>query len=121
MHINLEASDRHTIQAYNENEVKINSLVYQNSLIVSNQEIITDWPVSTIHDLNHESLLFLLKYQPRIILLGHKTREYFAPMPVVQSLARQQIALEVMSIGAACRTFNVLLSEQREVVLGIIL
>ena len=43
------------------------------------------------------------------------------PMALIEYLANQRIGIEIMSIGAASRTFNVLLSEQRAVVLGIVL
>lgn len=121
MHINLETADQHAIQAYSENEIRIDSISYQTSLIVNRHEIITDWPIHTINELTEELLSPLLKHQPRIIIIGHHNQGQFVSFPIIQALANQGIGLECMSIGAACRTFNVLLSEQREVVLGIIL
>jgi uncharacterized protein len=121
MEINLEAADHYSIQAYNDKEVKINSLTYRSSLIVSSHEIIKDWQIASIHQLNEESIAPLLRYQPKIIILGHSQQGQFIPQPIMQSLAKQHIGLECMSIGAACRTFNVLLSEHRDVVLGLIL
>ncbi|CEK10699.1 MTH938/NDUFAF3 family protein [Legionella hackeliae] len=120
MHINLEANDKHTIQAYSEKMLQIDSAVYNQSLIVSSHEIITDWAIKTINDLNEDTLWPLLKYQPKIILLGHNQQGRFASPLLVDMLAKKGIGLECMSIGAACRTFNVLLSEQREITLGII-
>jgi uncharacterized protein len=120
MEINLEAADHHSIQAYSGNEIKINSETYQSSLIVSSYEIIKDWPIDSIQQLNEESLAPLLHYQPKIIIIGH-SEHGLLPQPLIQRLGKQNIGLECMSIGAACRTFNVLLSEHREVVLGLIL
>ncbi|WED44317.1 Mth938-like domain-containing protein [Legionella cardiaca] len=121
MHINLEASDKHTIQAYNEREVKIDSIAYQTSFIVSSHEIIADWSVKAVDELNEETLWPLLRYHPKIIIIGHQQQGQYVPVSLMQMLAKQGIGLECMSIGAACRTFNVLLSEQREITLGIIL
>ncbi|KTC86789.1 Mth938-like domain-containing protein [Legionella brunensis] len=120
MHINLEASDKHTIQAYSEREVRIDSITYSNSLIVSSHEIITDWPIKAFHELNEDTVWPLLRYEPKIVLIGHGQQGQLAPIPLMQMLAKKGIGLECMSIGAACRTFNVLLSEQREITLGLI-
>lgn len=120
MHINLEARDKHTVRAYDERELLIDSIHYKGNLIVSSHEIITPWSIETILELGEESLLPLIKYQPKVVLIGHNLQGKFPSSSVIQHLAQKGIGLECMSIGAACRTFNVLLSEQREVALGII-
>ena len=120
MQINLEAKDKHTVQSYSDSELRINSNLYHSNLIVSAHEIIEDWSIKTIQDLNEDSLTPLLRYEPKIIIIGHNQLGKFAPLSVMQTLSKDRIGLECMSIGAACRTFNVLLSEQRDVVLGII-
>ncbi|ASQ45897.1 Mth938-like domain-containing protein [Legionella clemsonensis] len=120
MHINLETNDQHTIQGYSEKALQIDSINYSSNLIVSSHEVITDWSIKGIRELNEELIRPLLKYQPKIILIGHNQQGQFAPFPVVEMLAKKGIGLECMSIGAACRTFNVLLSEQRAVTLGVI-
>lgn len=120
MQINLEATDKHTIQAYSDTEIKINSTGYHNGFIVSTHEIIENWAVNSIGAIDDEALSLLIKHNPEIILIGHNQTGHLAPMIIVHKLANQRIALESMNIGAACRTFNVLLSENRAVVLGII-
>lgn len=120
MHINLEANDKNSIQAYSEREVQIESINYQTSLIVNPQEIIQDWPVHSIQELDEQALEPLLRWEPAIIIIGHGQQGHFPSLALIQNLAKRGIGLECMSIGAACRTFNVLLNEQREVALGII-
>jgi uncharacterized protein len=121
MHIHLEAADDHSIQAYNEKEIRVSSIDYQHSLILSREKIISDWPIEGILELNEDLLKPLLDCQPKIILIGHNQVGQFPPMEIRARLAKAGIGLETMSIGAACRTFNVLLNEGREVVLGVIL
>lgn len=121
MHINLEAKDQYTIEAYSEKEIRINGITYQQNLIVSTTELIADWTIDSINQLTTETLSPMMKYQPKIILIGHSKPNCFASPAIIQTLAKQQIALECMQIGPACRTFNVLLNEKRNVVLGIIL
>ena len=120
MYINLEINDQYAIEAYSEHEVRINASTYHNNIIVSRAELITNWHIESIAQLNEDTLAQLLIHQPEIILIGHSKPNLFAPPAMIQHLAKHNIALECMLIGPACRTFNVLLSEKRHVVLGII-
>ena len=121
MQISLEKADKNAIQAYSESEIKVNNTTYTSSLIVSQDTIIANWPVQNIHDLNEALLTPLIKLKPEIIIFGHHSSHYHAPVMVLQQLAKQRVGFEFMTMGAACRTYNVLLSEQRHVVLGLIL
>lgn len=120
MNINLEANELHSIRSYSSTAVEVNSQIYTSNFIVSRQEIITSWPLESIQSLTDETLAPLLKHQPEIILIGHNHSGQWAPASITGTLMNQRIALECMSIGAACRTFNVLLGEGRAVVLGIV-
>ena len=119
MHINQESRDLHSIQAYSEAEVKINDLTYEQSLIVNGETVIADWSVKTISELSEETIIPLLQFKPKIIIIGSNETKLI-PYSLIGYLGEKSIGIEVMNIGAACRTFNVLLSEQREVVLGLI-
>lgn len=120
MHINLEAAENNAIQAYSDNEIQINSIVYERSLIVSKEEIITDLAIKDIQEIDDHYLQQLMKFKPEVIIIGHKNTGKFAPITVISQLSQQRIGIECMSIGAACRTYNILLGEQRAVVAGFI-
>jgi uncharacterized protein len=51
-----------------------------------------------------------------VVLMGTGTRQQFPPVERMMEFYRRGIGAEVMSTAAACRTFNVLVSEQRLVV-----
>lgn len=121
MQINQEARDKHSIQAYDETQIKVNNTVYSESLIVSSDNIISPWPVHCVTKLNALLLKPMLDLNPEIIIIGHRDQGKRIPFAMLQSITNQRIGVECMSIGAACRTFNVLLSEQRAVVLGIVI
>lgn len=120
MHISLETPERHAVQAYSDNQIQINSSVYTGSLIVSKQEIITDVEIKNIQEMNEKYLELLLQNGPEIVIIGHSSVGTLAPISVIAQLSQQGIGMECMSIGAACRTYNVLLGEERAVVLGVI-
>ncbi|HAU0934786.1 TPA: hypothetical protein JBH70_12550, partial [Legionella pneumophila] len=54
------------------------------------------------------------------IIIGHLQTGKTLPVTLISQLSQKRIGIECMSIGAACRTYNVLLSEHRAVVAGFI-
>lgn len=121
MHISLESINSNSIQACNEAEIQIKNQVYRHSVIVASRGEPMAWALNSLAELNESSLEPLLASKPEIVLIGHNTPSQFAPVMIRQRLSQERIGLESMSIGAACRTFNVLLNEGRSVVLGIVL
>lgn len=120
MQIHLEAADKHTIRSYSNLEIKINGILYHENFIVNKEEIITPWPLHSLKELSATDLDLILQLKPEIVIIGHQALTP-PPFAVLAYLSQLKIGLECMSIGAACRTFNVLLSEDRAVVLGVII
>ncbi len=114
MQIQQETHEKHTIQAYSNEEIKINNVSYQQNLIVSHDQIITPW------DIERETTR-LLDLSPELILLGTHHPEQLRASENIQKLCNAQIGIECMQLDAACRTFNLLLGEHRHVVAGFIL
>ncbi|WP_133135153.1 Mth938-like domain-containing protein [Legionella rowbothamii] len=120
MNINLEAAEKNAVQAYSENQVQIHSIVYERSLIVSKEEIISDLIIHDIQAIDDRYLQQLLQFNPEVVIIGHEQTGKFPPMSIISTLSQHRVGIECMSIGAASRTYNVLLSEQRAVVAGFI-
>ena len=120
MQINREPTERHSIQAYMESEIQVNNIRYQHSLILSKNKIIPNWPVKSIQELNEETLQPILQINPEVIIIGHTQPATQLPISILQHLSNLRIGIECMLIGPACRTFNVLLNEHRNVAAGII-
>ena len=120
MQINLESSETHTITSYDDSHITINHITYGDSLIVSKQTIISPWPVHSVTALSEILLTPIIQLQPDVIILGHKQLGLQIPIMIVQYLAKLGIGIESMSIGAASRTYNVLLSEERNVVAAMV-
>ena len=121
MQINLEAADQYTIKSYSDSQITVNNTDYHESFIISRQAIVAPWSVHSVQELTEEVLKPILAFSPEVIVIGHNQPDLQIPMMLVQYLANQRIGIECMSIGAACRTFNVLLGEQRAVVVGFVL
>jgi uncharacterized protein len=120
MNINLEAAETNAVQAYSENQVQINSIVYERSLIVSKEEVISDLVIHDIQAIDDRYLQQLLQFNPEVVIIGHEQTGKFPPISIISTLSQHRVGIECMSIGAASRTYNVLLSEQRAVVAGFI-
>lgn len=121
MHINLEVGEQHAVQSYSDKKIQINSIIYENSLIVSKEEIISDLTIKNIKDIDEEYFNLLIKFNPEIVIIGHENKGTFPPVHIISQLSQHRIGIECMSIGAACRTYNVLLSEHRAVIAGFII
>jgi uncharacterized protein len=92
----------------------------QGSLIISPRHLIRDWPPMNIDGLQEEHLDALVELQPELILLGTGPRLQFPETKILASLHNRQIGVEVMDTAAACRTYNILMTEGRFVVAGLI-
>ena len=120
MEIQLESAEPHAILSYSDKSIHVAQHILSASCVISKNTIHTDWPIHTLDALTSEHVDTLLKDKPTVILIGHAGKS--PPIPwLTAALSQKKIGIEYMSIGAACRTFNVLLSEHRSVVLGIIL
>lgn len=121
MLIQLEPHEQHSIQGYDAHSVTLkNGQQFHQNLLIMPDQIITPWPVDDLASLSIEHLKSVLAGNPEIILIGHNAATSQQPHDLLAALSQQRIGMECLSIGAACRTFNVLLSEQRKVVLGLL-
>lgn len=109
------------IRAYSDGQVEINNASYNRSLIVGNTLLIQDWEITHIDQLQHEHWQQLIKLNPEVILIGTGERIIFPHPSTYAPAIESGIGVEFMDTGAACRTYNILLSEDRAVLAGIIL
>jgi uncharacterized protein len=91
------------------------------SCIVTAATLTRDWPPRTIEELTVEHLSPLFELAPEVVVLATGSRQKFPRAALRAEFATRRIGLEVMEIGAACRTFNVLVSEERRVLAAILL
>ena len=113
-------SGRYSIQAYSSGAVTINEQVYRQSLLLSAASIVHPWPVAAVTALMDQHLQAIVDMQPDVVLLGTGDTQTFPDIAVMGFFAEQGIGLEVMNNGALCRTFNILVAEDRQVVAAII-
>lgn len=103
-----------TITAYGEDYVQVNSQRYGSSLIVMAERVL-DWSPSGFSQLNAEDLEILRTLGPEIVLLGTGPAQRFPHPRLTAPLAAAGIGVEIMDLRAACRTYNILVAEERRV------
>ncbi|MFT4608178.1 MAG: hypothetical protein ACI9V8_000641 [Urechidicola sp.] len=109
-------TSRYSISAYTSNDITINEKQYQRSLILSPEVLISPSPINSIDDLNEHTLQSVLDLNPDVVLLGTGEKQIFPEPKIFGLLGEKGIGLEVMNTGALCRTFNILVAEDRDVV-----
>jgi uncharacterized protein len=91
------------------------------SFVITPQRLLRDWPPQTYADLAAEHFDRLLELGPEVVLLGTGTTFRYPAPALLAPLTGRGIGIEVMDTGAACRTFNVLVAEGRQVVAALLL
>ena len=104
------------IRSQDERGICIGEAYYTESVIVSPEHVIGEWPPRNVEDLQAKHLLPIFELRPEVLLLGTGEHQLFLPPRMMVALYEMGIGIEVMTTSAACRTFNVLVSEGRNVV-----
>ncbi|MDQ7017483.1 MAG: Mth938-like domain-containing protein [Gammaproteobacteria bacterium] len=110
----------HHVSGYGPEGVTVLGRRHPYHLIVSKEQI-QKWHIDDLSSLNPNTLQAVLDLKPEIVILGTGDKQIFPPMDIMMLFAKQQIGFEVMNTSAACRTYNILLSEDRDVVAALIL
>lgn len=109
------------ITARGPREVHVRERVFTGSVVLTAREALPDWPARDAATLAVEHLDAVLALGPDLVVLGTGERQVFPPPAILAHAARRSVGLEVMDNAAACRTYNVLLHEGRNVAVALIL
>ncbi|MDF1589471.1 MAG: MTH938/NDUFAF3 family protein [Gammaproteobacteria bacterium] len=123
MKFSLEApNNANQIHSYDNNGVviKYNQSTQQyasnSTLIITPNQIITDCSINDITEITSGDIAYLKKLNPEVILFSTQTNKRLSPQVLVE-FSHHAIGVEIMTLGAACRTYNLLVSEGRQTVL----
>jgi uncharacterized protein len=116
-----QSAGKNAVTGYGEGYVAINGERYSQSLIVGPERLITDWPARSVEALGADHLAAIVEMAPEIVLLGTGSRFQFPEPAILAPLHRAGIGVEVMDTPAACRTYNILMGEGRNVIAAVIL
>lgn len=114
------AGAKYLIKRYTSEYITINDTDYTKSVIVSPTVLLDNWQPQTFAELQIQDFEPILQLKPAIFVLGVGAQHQFPAPHLLQNLYKNHIGVEVMTTAAACRTFNVLASEGRTVVAGLL-
>lgn len=100
--------------------IQVVDTCYRSALIISATEIITDWSARSVDDIDREHIKRILGLGPEVVLVGTGSRQVFLSPELMAFFYQHNVGVEVMTTDAACRTFNVLVSESRNVVAALL-
>ena len=107
------------ITAYGDDYVMVNGARRDSSVIVTATEV-KAWSATDFEHLSEQDFAALATLGADIVLLGTGKRQRFPHPRLTSLLGEKRIGLEVMDLKAACRTYNILVAEERNVALAIL-
>lgn len=122
MQFNLDNNiGKYQINSYQPGQVVVNKQIYTNSIIITPEKLITDWSPQIVTEITADNLKKILELSPQLVIIGTGAQQHFLDVALSLLFLQRGIGIEIMNTEAACRTYNVLLSEGRNVVAGLIL
>ena len=107
-----------TVKRYAAGEIEAGGQLLRAPCLVSAGGIVAEWGAASPEALEPAHLEAVYALRPSILLLGCDAPGR-VPLPLRRTLEARGIAVEAMGLGAACRTYNVLVTELRPVVAGL--
>jgi uncharacterized protein len=93
---------------------------HERSLLISEQGVDAGWGPAPGEPLSAAHLAALAGRGMQLVLIGTGQQQRFPPAEVLRPLIDAGVGFEVMDTGAACRTYNLLVSEGRGVIAALI-
>ncbi len=119
----LLETGRPSVHHYRPGALGVLNTTYSASVILTPTQVIDDWPPQSVAELAaaHLETLLALEPRPETVLIGTGEKQSFPPREVLAPLINAGMGVEIMDTRAACRTWNILLAEDRRVVAALIL
>jgi len=109
------------IRRYGADFIVIGEEEIRRSCLVSAATLTRDWPPHSVEELTVAHLAPIFELAPEVVVLSTGAAQKFPRAALRAEFATRRIGLEIMEVGAACRTYNVLVSEERQVLGAILL
>jgi uncharacterized protein len=115
------AGEANAIVGCTDTEVRLRARTIAGPVIVTRDAVLDGWQPPAIDALAIDDFGALLALKPEVVLLGTGARQRLPPAALYAAFAARGIGLEAMDNRAACRTYNLLLGEFRNVAVALIL
>ena len=121
MKLHADRSDVQTISGYGPGWVSIEKEEIRHSLIIGSRGERLEWNCARYEDLTPAHFAQLANLDAEVVIFGSGTKNRFPPPAWLAPLMQKRIGLESMNTQAACRTYNILAGEGRNVIAALLL
>jgi uncharacterized protein len=121
MKLQPDKSDVQTISAYGPGWVAVGAEKITYSVILSSRGDRIAWATGRFEDLDAAHFEQLAQVQAEVVIFGSGSRIRFPQAAWLQPLMARRIGIETMDTPAACRTYNILAQEGRDVAVALLL
>jgi uncharacterized protein len=108
--------DKVFVRAVDAHGITVAEETYGTPLVLSPDSVNTGWTVKRIEDITEASLQTIFELDPEVVIVGTGRKQHFLDPAILMLFHQAGIGIEVMDTRAACRTFNILVMEERKVV-----
>lgn len=115
------ASGVNVITRHEPGRLWVGTALHTHSVLVPWQGPVLAWPAAQPEALTIEHFEQIAALQPEVVIFGSGERLRFVSPALLQPLMALRIGIETMDTAAACRTYNVLVSEQRRALAALLL
>lgn len=121
MKLHSDRSDVQTVTAYGDGWVSVDKQEHRGNLLIGASGFLRPWKVSNFEALTAAHFEELAQLNAELIIFGSGARIRFIHPAWLQPLMHKRIGFETMDTHAACRTYNVLAGEGRNVIAALLL
>ncbi|MGZ8967551.1 MAG: Mth938-like domain-containing protein [Gallionella sp.] len=111
--------DTKMFTAHDVSSVFVNRVAFSHPIVVNASEVREDWQVAHFDTLDENHFKYFLAFAPEIVIIGTGAKQRFAHPKLYRALTDKGIGVEFMDTPAACRTYNILVAEDRKVIAAI--
>jgi uncharacterized protein len=108
------------INAHTPQAVSVNGEAHLISILVPPTGAVIPWGAASLEDLTEAHFERIAQAKPELVVFGSGSKLRFPPPALLRSLMAARIGIETMDTAAACRTYNILVGEGRQVMAALI-
>ena len=112
---------QHKIDAYAAGSITVAGIPYTTNIIITPAAVMEGQLPDKVQSLAESHLMTMLEHKPEVVLFGSGKSLTFPPDEICEILYLQHIGFEIMDTGGACRAFNFLSGEGRQIVAALFL
>jgi uncharacterized protein len=120
MKFHLQAPTSNLVTGTGDGWLRVGTHEYRENVVLTPETVTRGFAAAGFDALTERDFEALLATSPEIVLLGTGAMQRFPPPRITAPLLRARVGFEVMDTRAACRTYNILVGEGRNVAAALI-